>query len=109
MTESSLPAAQTAADVLMRRLLNLMSRLNAVCSEDAEELCRLSERRQTDVAAAGRSARSRTEQSTSATHELSDSKSLGGRLRAELAVVLSVQHEDPGPAPVLFDDAVAEW
>lgn len=90
-------------------MLNLMSRLNSVCAEDAAELARLREKRQTDITAAERGARGRTEQALAAAHELSSAKSLGSLLRAELADLTKVQHANPGSQPASFDEAVAEW
>ncbi|MFZ6005558.1 MAG: FtsK/SpoIIIE domain-containing protein [Actinomycetota bacterium] len=109
MADPIRPAAPAVADVLMRRLVNLMSRLNAVCAEDAAELARLREKRQVDVAAAERSTRAHTEQAIAAAHDLASSKSLGGRLRAELATAVEVVHQDPGNAPASLDEAIAEW
>ena len=109
MPETSLPATSAAADVLMRRLVNLMSRLNAVCVENAAELARLRDKRQTDIAEAERCMRARTEQAIGAAHELANSTSFGGRLRAELAIHIDVRHEDPGVPPATFEEAMAEW
>lgn len=93
----------------MRRMLNLMARLTSVCAEDAAELGRIREQRQADITSAERVARGRTEQAIAAAHGLSEKKSLGSRLRADLSVLTDVQHADPGPPPSSFDEAIGEW
>lgn len=93
----------------MRQLLNLVSRLQKVCADDAIELRRLRQNRQTDITAAEQRARVRTEGAVSASYRLGNATSLRGQLRAELGPLVSVQHLNPGPSPVSFDDAVVEW
>ena len=93
----------------MRRLVNLMSRLERVCVEDASEQARFRDSQQRDLMNAERDMRARAEQGISSAHELSNPKSLGGRLRAELARQVHAVHEDPGAPPLTFDDAIAEW
>jgi S-DNA-T family DNA segregation ATPase FtsK/SpoIIIE len=109
MTEHSLPDSQPFADVLMRRMLNLMTRLNSVCTEDAAELAQLRERRQAGIVAAERDARKRTEQVIATSPGLSAARSLGSSLRTDLDSVTSVHHADSGPPPVSFNEAVADW
>lgn len=108
MPEHFLPVAP-AADVLMRRMLNLMAHLKTVCAEDAAELVRLGAKRQTDIAGAERAARGGTERAIDATYGLSNPKSLGGRLRAELGAIGDIQHQDPGGPPTSLEHALAEW
>lgn len=104
-----LRTTQPAADVVMRRMLNLASQLHATCAGDAAELRRLRDKRQVDLAAAESAARARTEQAITTCHELAQPKSLGSRLRAELSKHTDARHVDAGSPPTDFDTATAEW
>ncbi len=94
MVEPSLPVTHAVPDLIMRRLINLMARLDVACKEDANELARLRNQRQIDIVTAERSMRTRTEQAIGSSYELVSTKSLGGRLRAELSAYVSIVHLD---------------
>ncbi len=111
MIQSSKPTVGPVADQLMRRMLNTVVRLQATCASDAEELRRIQNQRQADITAGEKAVREQADREVTSAPELSNSASLGSRLRSDLAKVHNqqVKHIDSGNPPDSLVDAATDW